>query len=99
MTKNECSGKCTICQNYMSELGTCKFCHFEYDENYNPFSKDDWDIFSAASTINRVLSYYKIGISTDDKNKRYIIFYRNCNNFYIVREFDFEDFFGVDLNG
>ena len=57
------------------------------------------NIFSAASTINRVLSYYKIGISTDDKNKRYIIFYRNCNNFYIVREFDFEDFFGVDLNG
>ena len=56
-------------------------------------------IFSAASTINRILLYYKVGISTDDKNKRYIIFYRDCNSFYIVREFDFEDFFGVDLNG
>lgn len=31
--------KCNFCSNYMSELGRCKFCHFEYEER-----KDDWDI-------------------------------------------------------
>ena len=30
----------------MTELDTCKFCHFERDKSYNPFSKDDWDIMS-----------------------------------------------------
>ena len=33
--------KCNFCSNYMSELGRCKFCHFEYEEQY---IKDDWDI-------------------------------------------------------
>ena len=28
----------------MSELDTCKYCHFEYDEDYNPFKDDGWDI-------------------------------------------------------
>ena len=37
---------CRICNNYMSELDTCKFCHFEYDEDYNPFRRDDWDILN-----------------------------------------------------
>ena len=33
--------KCNFCNNYMSELGRCKFCHFEYEESV---IKDDWDI-------------------------------------------------------
>ena len=38
--------KCRFCQNYMSALDTCKFCHFELDKDYDPFIKDDWDIMS-----------------------------------------------------
>ena len=30
--------RCKYCQNYLSKLGRCKFCHFEYEES------DDWDI-------------------------------------------------------
>ena len=37
--------KCKFCGNYMSELDTCKFCHFELDENI-PSNSDDWDIMS-----------------------------------------------------
>lgn len=33
--------KCNFCSNYMSEVGRCKFCHFEYEESV---IKDDWDI-------------------------------------------------------
>ena len=34
--------KCKICANHLSELNTCKFCHFEYDPKV---IDDDWDIF------------------------------------------------------
>ena len=37
---------CKFCTNYMSELDRCKFCHFEYDESYNPYARDDWDILN-----------------------------------------------------
>ena len=33
--------RCDYCQNYLSSLGRCKFCHFEYEESV---IKDDWDI-------------------------------------------------------
>lgn len=33
--------KCNYCQNYLSSLDRCKFCHFEYEESV---IKDDWDI-------------------------------------------------------
>ena len=33
--------RCDFCQNYLSSLGRCKFCHFEYEESV---IKDDWDI-------------------------------------------------------
>lgn len=33
--------KCEICANYMSQVGSCKFCHFEYCRRY---TVDDWDI-------------------------------------------------------
>lgn len=36
--------KCEFCNNFMVELGTCKFCSFEYDKEYNPYAKDNWDI-------------------------------------------------------
>ena len=35
--------KCRMCENYMKELDTCKFCHFEYEER---ITSDDWDIFN-----------------------------------------------------
>ena len=28
----------------MTELDTCKYCHFEYIDEYTPFKDDDWDI-------------------------------------------------------
>ena len=30
----------------MVELDRCKFCHFEFDEDYNPCKSDDWDILN-----------------------------------------------------
>jgi hypothetical protein len=27
-------------------LGRCKFCHYEFDESYNPYKSDDWDILN-----------------------------------------------------
>lgn len=33
--------KCEICSNYMTHIGSCKFCHFEYCQRY---TDDDWDI-------------------------------------------------------
>ena len=38
--------KCRFCHNYMSELDTCKFCHFEYNDTYEYYTSDDWDILS-----------------------------------------------------
>ena len=39
--------KCRFCNNYMSELDTCKFCHFEFNENeYGHYKSDDWDILN-----------------------------------------------------
>ena len=37
---------CKFCQNYLSELDRCKFCHFEFDEEYSPYKSDDWDILN-----------------------------------------------------
>ena len=37
---------CKFCTNYMVELDRCKYCHFEFDEEYNPFKSDDWDILN-----------------------------------------------------
>jgi len=37
---------CKFCQNYLSELERCKFCHFEFDESYDPFKSDNWDILN-----------------------------------------------------
>ena len=37
--------RCEICQNHLSELGRCKFCHFEYNEDYAP-CRDDFDILN-----------------------------------------------------
>ena len=33
--------KCEICKNYMTQIGSCKFCHFEYCHRY---TDDGWDI-------------------------------------------------------
>ena len=38
--------KCKFCSNYMSELDTCKFCHFEFDEDSDYYVSDDWDILN-----------------------------------------------------
>lgn len=37
---------CKFCQNYLSKLDRCKFCHFEFDESYDPYKSDDWDILN-----------------------------------------------------
>ena len=37
---------CKFCTNYMSELDRCKYCHFEFDEEYSPYKSDDWDILN-----------------------------------------------------
>jgi len=37
---------CKFCQNYLSELDRCKFCHYEFDESYDPYKSDDWDILN-----------------------------------------------------
>ena len=37
---------CKFCTNYMVELDRCKYCHFEFDEDYNPCKSDDWDILN-----------------------------------------------------
>jgi hypothetical protein len=36
--------KCNICSNYLNGVDRCKYCEFEYDEEYNPCRDDDWDI-------------------------------------------------------
>ena len=35
--------KCRVCANYMSGLDRCKYCHFEWVDEYPP-SSDDFDI-------------------------------------------------------
>ena len=35
--------KCEFCTHYKEE--NCEFCKFEYNEEYNPYAKDDWSIF------------------------------------------------------
>ena len=34
--------KCRFCANFLNGVGECKFCSFEYDEEY---INDNWDIF------------------------------------------------------
>ena len=38
--------KCNLCNNYIESLDTCKFCHFEYDEDYNPVDDSKFDILN-----------------------------------------------------
>ena len=38
------NGRCTVCNNYMTELDRCKFCHFEWVDDYPPCSDDPFDI-------------------------------------------------------
>lgn len=37
---------CKFCQNYLSKLDRCKFCHFEFDESHDTYKSDDWDILN-----------------------------------------------------
>ena len=38
--------KCKFCTNYEEESDKCKNCKFDYNEEYNPFKRDDWDILN-----------------------------------------------------
>ena len=38
------NSKCGYCKNFDLNSEKCSNCGFEYDGNYNPFEKDDWDI-------------------------------------------------------
>lgn len=38
--------RCKFCTNYEEELDKCKNCKFEYNEEYNPYKSDDWDILN-----------------------------------------------------
>ena len=38
--------KCKSCNNFLTKLERCKFCNFEYNEDYNPCAKYDWDILN-----------------------------------------------------
>ena len=38
--------KCEFCNNYLEELKRCKFCSFEFNEKYEFFKSDDWDIMN-----------------------------------------------------
>lgn len=38
--------KCKYCVNYNVENNKCKNCQFEFNEEYEFFKKDDWDILS-----------------------------------------------------
>lgn len=37
--------RCESCANFMVGVDRCKFCHWEFDPGYNPWNRDDWDIF------------------------------------------------------
>lgn len=43
--------RCSYCENYLSKLDRCKFCHFEKDKDYNPFLVDDWDIMDLDNDV------------------------------------------------
>lgn len=36
--------KCRVCNNYLNGLERCKFCSFEWAEEYPPCNDDEWDI-------------------------------------------------------
>ena len=38
--------KCKFCTNYEEESDKCKNCKFDYNEEYNPLKRDDWDILN-----------------------------------------------------
>ena len=40
--------KCRYCENYMTGVERCKYCHFEYckDKYFQSIKSDDWDIFN-----------------------------------------------------
>lgn len=38
--------KCESCANYMIGIDRCKYCEWEHDPGYNPWNRDDWDIFT-----------------------------------------------------
>ena len=38
--------KCEYCRNYNETTDQCRNCQFEYDETYNPYKSDDWDILN-----------------------------------------------------
>lgn len=40
------SKKCEFCINYDASVEQCQNCNFKYNEEYNPWAKDNWDIFS-----------------------------------------------------
>lgn len=42
--------KCHICDNYMSGIQKCKFCHFEWATEL-PWTDDDWDILNIDDEI------------------------------------------------
>lgn len=43
MVCNQSRLNCAICTHFIN--GKCKYCQFEYDEEYNPF-RNDWDILN-----------------------------------------------------
>ena len=83
---------CKICENYMEELDTCKFCHFEYDRDY--CKSDDWDILDLKDEdgwthlqirdrlFSRGVECLKVDIFMDD-NIAYII--GHCDNDSLAR--------------
>ena len=36
--------KCNYCANYMYNVDRCKFCHFEYEDDW--YTMDDWDVLN-----------------------------------------------------
>ena len=38
--------RCKFCVNYEKESDKCKNCQFEFNEEYELFNKDDWDILN-----------------------------------------------------
>ena len=43
--------KCDSCANFMVGVNRCKFCNWEYDPGYNPWNRDDWDIFEMNENV------------------------------------------------
>ncbi|WP_458456506.1 hypothetical protein [Methanobrevibacter sp.] len=38
--------KCSVCENYLRGIDTCKFCSFEWATSYNPCLDEEWDILN-----------------------------------------------------